>query len=48
MLSYHVVKDDEDNIPYVKIKDPFADDFTFLKSKCPSRQVLKVACQELG
>ncbi|XP_066247689.1 atrial natriuretic peptide-converting enzyme [Euwallacea similis] len=47
MLSYQIIKDDEDNIPYVKIKDPFADDLTFLKSKCPSKQVLKVTCQDL-
>ncbi|CAG9761004.1 unnamed protein product [Ceutorhynchus assimilis] len=45
--SYHVVKNNEENVPYVKIKDAFADDISFLKSKCPSRQVLKVTCENL-
>lgn len=45
--SYQVTRDDEDNVNYVKIKDPFADDLSFLKSKCPSKQVLKVSCDEL-
>lgn len=46
--SYRVVKDHEEDIQYVKIKDAFADDITFLKSKCASKQVLKVSCEELG
>ncbi|XP_030768366.1 atrial natriuretic peptide-converting enzyme [Sitophilus oryzae] len=45
--SYNVVKDTADNVQYVKIRDPFADDISFLKTKCHSRQVLKVSCEDL-
>uniref|UniRef100_A0AAR5NZB8 Atrial natriuretic peptide-converting enzyme n=1 Tax=Dendroctonus ponderosae TaxID=77166 RepID=A0AAR5NZB8_DENPD len=47
VLSFQVVQDSEEGSPYVKIKDPFADDISFLQSKCPSKQVLKVQCEEL-
>ncbi|XP_050310358.1 atrial natriuretic peptide-converting enzyme-like [Anthonomus grandis grandis] len=47
MQSYQVIKDPHPNTSYVRIKDPFADDITFLKSKCPSKQVLKVSCDQL-
>ncbi|KAL1498247.1 hypothetical protein ABEB36_009077 [Hypothenemus hampei] len=45
--SHQVVKDYEDNISYVKIKDPFAEDLNFIKTKCSSKQVLKVSCENL-
>ncbi|KAF7270354.1 hypothetical protein GWI33_016680 [Rhynchophorus ferrugineus] len=45
--SFQVVRDTDINMQYVKIKDPFADDISFLKTKCNTKQVLKVTCEDL-
>lgn len=43
-----VEKDTEEDVTYVRMKDPSAPEIVFVRSPCPSRQVLKVACAELG
>lgn len=48
VLSVHVEKDIESNIAYVSMKDPTASEIVFVRSACPSKQVLKIACAELG
>lgn len=48
VLSVHVEKDIEENIAYVSMKDPTAQEIVFVRSACPSKQVLKISCAELG
>lgn len=43
-----VEKDFELNVPYVSMKDPTASEISFIRTPCPSKQVLKVACSNLG
>ncbi|CAH1967731.1 unnamed protein product [Acanthoscelides obtectus] len=47
VISVNVETDIENNISYVKMKNPTAPEISFVRSKCPSKQVLKVACSEL-
>ncbi|XP_060529416.1 atrial natriuretic peptide-converting enzyme [Cylas formicarius] len=45
--EHNVVKDHESDVSYVKMRDPLAQELNFVKSKCASKQVLKVTCDEL-
>ncbi|XP_019866591.1 atrial natriuretic peptide-converting enzyme isoform X2 [Aethina tumida] len=47
VLSVQVEKDFELNVPYVSMKDPTASEISFIRTPCPSKQVLKVACSNL-
>lgn len=48
VLSVQVEQDFEDNTTYVSMKDPTAPDIAFVRTPCSSKQVLKVACADLG
>lgn len=43
-----VEEDDEDHISYVKMKNPTASEISFIRTRCPSKKVLKVSCSDLG
>nr|CAI5828671.1 unnamed protein product [Callosobruchus analis] len=47
VISVNVETDIENNVSYVKMKNPTAPEISFVRSKCPSKQVLKVACSDL-
>nr|CAH7757069.1 unnamed protein product [Callosobruchus chinensis] len=47
VISVNVETDIENNVSYVKMKNPTAPEISFVRSKCPSKQVLKVACADL-
>lgn len=47
MTSVSIKHDGEENIPYVKMKDPTASEITFVRTTCSSRQVLHVGCSDI-
>ncbi|KAJ8918592.1 hypothetical protein NQ315_013097 [Exocentrus adspersus] len=47
VLSVSVETDIENDVSYVKMKDPTASEISFVRTQCPSKQVLKVSCSEL-
>nr|XP_023018863.1 atrial natriuretic peptide-converting enzyme [Leptinotarsa decemlineata] len=47
VLSVNVEVDFENGISYVRMKNPTAPEISFIRSECPSKQVLKVSCSEL-
>ncbi|KAJ8984937.1 hypothetical protein NQ317_012187 [Molorchus minor] len=47
VLSVSVEIDVENNVSYVEMKDPFATEISFIRSECPTKQVLKVSCSDL-
>lgn len=47
VLSVQVEKDFEENIPYVSMKDPLANEITFVRTPCRTKQVLKVGCADI-
>ncbi|OXU25522.1 hypothetical protein TSAR_016581 [Trichomalopsis sarcophagae] len=46
--SVEVRVDEESNVPYVQMQDPTAPEITFVRSSCPSRQVMYVRCSDLA
>lgn len=48
LLSMDVEIDDEVNVSYVKMKNPTASEISFIRTRCPTKKVLKVSCSELG
>lgn len=47
MTSVQIKQDDEHNVPYVRMKDPTASEITFVRTSCPSKQVLHVGCSDI-
>ncbi|CAH1156249.1 unnamed protein product [Phaedon cochleariae] len=47
VLSVNVALDPEKNISYVRMKNPTASEISFIRAKCPTKQVLKVSCSDL-
>ncbi|XP_025837341.1 atrial natriuretic peptide-converting enzyme, partial [Agrilus planipennis] len=47
LLSVSVEIDQEPNVPYVVIKEPKGSQINFVRSECPSKQVLKVECSDI-
>lgn len=45
--SVQVETDYEPNVQYVSMKDPQAAEINFIRTPCPTRQVLKVSCSNL-
>lgn len=46
--SMNVEIDNEENVSYVKMRNPTASEISFIRTRCPSKKVLKVSCSELG
>lgn len=44
----NVETDEEENVSYVKMRNPTASEISFIRTRCPSKKVLKVACSDLG
>ncbi|XP_072393053.1 atrial natriuretic peptide-converting enzyme-like isoform X2 [Diabrotica undecimpunctata] len=47
MVSMKIEYDFEENVPYVRMRNPTASEISFVRTKCPSKQVLKVTCSDL-
>lgn len=47
VTSVQVEKDAEDDVAYVSMDDPTASEISFVRSECPTKQVLKVSCANL-
>uniref|UniRef100_A0A6P7FDN8 Atrial natriuretic peptide-converting enzyme n=1 Tax=Diabrotica virgifera virgifera TaxID=50390 RepID=A0A6P7FDN8_DIAVI len=47
MASMKIEYDFEENVPYVRMRNPTASEISFVRTKCPSKQVLKVTCSDL-
>lgn len=42
-----VRRDEEDSIPYVKMEDPLSAEISFVRTSCPSKEVMYVRCAPL-
>lgn len=47
MASMKIESDFEENVSYVRMRNPTAAEISFVRTKCPSKQVLKVSCSDL-
>ncbi|CAG9862459.1 unnamed protein product [Phyllotreta striolata] len=47
VASVNVVTDTEDNVSYVRMRNPTASEISFVRAKCHTKQVLKVQCADL-
>lgn len=39
--------DEEEDVSYVKMRNPTASEISFIRTRCPSKKVLKVSCSDL-
>lgn len=40
--------DEEDGISYVHMEDPLATEISFVRTSCPSKEVMYIRCAPLG